>query len=212
MAKEANKNYFASRISTGKKEFPLYLNGKMAQMVNGKIYSIMRALDVLLGKAKMNALLKSFTITQKDTLGNWIKPLGFLERIYTDVPQQHHQLLDTWFKRVITYDFAIENADYTKTTDGRFKISLEVNSKRFETRNYGEDFQLDIDEAIQIGIFSKHPKAIENDTAVLYLKPHQINATKMIFEIIVDALPKYIAIDPYGTRMDKKLENNLRAF
>ncbi|MBE9490257.1 MAG: hypothetical protein IMY67_08200 [Bacteroidetes bacterium] len=46
---------------------------------------------------------------------------------------------------------------------------------------------------------------IDDEKAILYLETHQINKEQMKIKIIVNELPKYISIDPFGTHSDEKL-------
>ena len=47
------------------------------------------------------------------------------------------------------------------------------------------------------------------DDTILNPKPHKFSNEFMEFHNIVDQLPKYVAIDPYGTRSDENLVNNI---
>ena len=114
-----------------------------------------------------------------------------------------------WFKRVITYDLSAEEASYTKLENGTFEITLKVNAKRFETNESGAEVEILINEPISIGLFSSHPSQVSGNESILYLKPHQITQEKMEIKIIVDSLPKFVAIDPFGTRSDPNMNNNV---
>jgi ABC-2 type transport system permease protein len=74
----------------------------------------------------------------------------------------------------------------------------------------GEIKQISINEPIKIGVFVKHPRLISKEDNILYFESHQINKETMALKIIVDQLPKYIAIDPYGTRSDENFVDNLK--
>jgi hypothetical protein len=84
-----------------------------------------------------------------------------------------------------------------------------VKARRFETLNSGEIKQISINEPVRIGVFTKHPSLISKEDTILYLEPHQINKETMALRIIVDQLPKYIAIDPYGARPDENFVDNI---
>ena len=66
-----------------------------------------------------------------------------------------------------------------------------------------------MDEPIKIGVFTEHPSLAKDDSSVLYYVSKRINKEITEFKIIVKELPSYIAIDPYGTRSDENLVDNL---
>ncbi|MFK8005091.1 MAG: hypothetical protein AB8H03_01915 [Saprospiraceae bacterium] len=67
----------------------------------------------------------------------------------------------------------------------------------------------EINEPIQLGIFSKHIKNITSEKSILYLEDHLINQEKIEFKVIVNKIPKYISTDPFGTRSGNNRINNL---
>ena len=90
-------------------------------------------------------------------------------------------------------------------------LHFPVSAKRFEIQENGESIPISIDEPIQIGVFTKHPSQVYGETSILYLNHIQINNNQMDINIVTDELPKYISIDPLGTRSDKNLLDNLKS-
>ena len=82
-------------------------------------------------------------------------------------------------------------------------------SKRFETQADGSSKEIQMNEPITIGLFSKHPSSVNKQNDIIYLRPHQINKKQMEIKLIVDKLPEYVAIDPYGTPCDEDFIDNL---
>jgi ADP-glucose pyrophosphorylase len=110
---------------------------------------------------------------------------------------------------VITYNLKTEKVIYEKLENGDFEITISISAKRFETMEAGDFSPIQINEPIQIGAFTENPRNVENDEMVLYLESHQIDKEKMNLKIITKALPKYIAIDPFGTRLDENRKDNI---
>ena len=124
-------------------------------------------------------------------------------------PTEQHVLIDDWFKRVTTYDLSIEDTKCKQLDNGKYEISIKLQSKRFETQADGSLKEIQINEPIAIGLFSKYPSSANEKNGLLYLKSHQINKELMEINLIVDELPEYAAIDPYGTRCDEDFVDNL---
>ncbi len=211
LSKYSNNRYFIGRAYTSETEPPLYLEDGQGYLHYGKNYTVMLALKELIGEEKINSVLRDLIEKQKDAERLETISLDFLEGLYKVTPSEYHQLIDDWFKRVITYDLSVVDASYEKMSNGQYKVTASFKTKRWETGENGEIKPISINEPIPIGIFSKHPKRIKPDKkGMLYLKPHQINEDTFELEFIINQKPTYITIDPYGTRSDKNLIDNLK--
>ena len=118
-------------------------------------------------------------------------------------------MVDDWFKKIITYNLKITDASYKKLDNGQYKDSIGVQTIKYEAKGLGEEKEIDLEEPLQIGLFDKHPKSVNKEEEILYFKSHNFNQDTTKIEIIVDRLPKYVTIDPYGTRLDKNRTDNL---
>ena len=73
----------------------------------------------------------------------------------------------------------------------------------------GETKQISIAEPIKIGVFTTHPSAVKDESSILYYTSNQFNKEMTEIKIIVKEKPRYISIDPFGTRSDENLVDNL---
>ena len=112
----------------------------------------------------------------------------------------------------ISYNLSIEDSSYRELENGTYEITTTVKSKRFETIGNGEIIQRGINEPIKIGAFTTHPSMVKEDSSVLYYESNQINKEITEIKFIVSEIPNYIAIDPYGTRSDENLVDNVFRF
>ena len=209
LSEAANLRYFRGRSYATEQEPPLYLENEEGYLAYGKSYTVMLTLRDLIGEQKLNAVLRNLSNTYRCTDEFKITSLDFLNALYKVTPKKHHILIDDWFKRVIRYDLSTKEKSYKKLSDGTYEITLKIAAKRFKMKATGEEVAIAINEPIYIGVFTKHPENISSDESILYLKPHQINKEKMEVKIRVNQLPKYIAIDPFGTRPDQNLKDNI---
>jgi hypothetical protein len=204
LSKSANTRYFSGRSYATDIEPPLYIEEGQSYLLYGKSYVSLLALKDLIGEQNMNKALRRLITKNKDKKEPKATSIELLNEFYAVTPDKYHILIDDWFKRIITYDLKIENTEVTALNTGKYEVTIEISAKRFETKENGETIAISIDEPIQIGVFSKDPGTIDNDNrdSILYLKPHQIDANQVQVKLIVDELPKYISIDPFGTRLD----------
>ena len=209
IAQTANNTYFQGRTFATKMEPPVYLEDGENYLAYGKHYTVLMALKDLIGEDKVNQVMRTLVDRYRDSKELEVTSLHLLEEIFKVTPQEYHELINDWFKRVIRYDLSAKEASYKKLANGKYEVSMVVNAKRFETMKNGEEVQIELNEPINIGVFTTHPKNVKADNIILYLQPHVLNKDEVRLSVIVDQEPVYVAIDPYGTRSDENLYDNI---
>lgn len=205
LSETAKQQYFVGRSYSQNPEQPLYLEQGEGYILYGKSYVIMLALKELIGEEKVNGVLKTLIDRHESTFEATLTSLEFLEELYKVTPAEYHSLIDDWFKKITSYDLSVLNADYKKE-NGLFTIEIDIEALKFEHID-GLAKQINMDEPIQIGAFSRHPSNA-SDEEILYLESHTITEGTSTIKITVDKLPRYVAIDPYGTRLDMIRNDN----
>lgn len=210
LSESANRRYFSGRSFASKAEPPLYFVDDESYLSYGKNYTVMLALKELIGEQKINKILKKMVAKHRSEREPTATSIEFINELYLVSPPEYHDLIDDWMKRVITYDLKIEDTNVQKISEDKYEITVTIFSKRFETQKNGEAHLIEINEPIQVGVFNQHPKNIASEKPILYLEDHQIDQEKMEIKITVKEPPKYISIDPFGTRSDKNRIDNLK--
>ena len=212
LSENARSRYFSGRSFASELEPPVYKVLGQGYISYGKTLNVMLALRDLISEEKVNHVLK--TISDKYRNSNTLEAntIEFLDLVYDVTPKEQHHLIDDWFKKVITYDLSIVKSSYVALENGTYEITATVKAKRFETINNGEIIQIGINEPIKIGAFTTHPSLVKEGSSVLYYESNQINKEITEVKFIVSEIPNYIAIDPYGTRTDENLVDNIFRF
>lgn len=212
LSDNAIRRYFTGRSYALSEEPPLYRVEGESYLSYGKAFTVLYAIKELIGEERVNLALRRtigkhqneeiFTATADD----------FIDELYKVTPATYHSLVDDWFKRVITYDLRVENVKSKELKDGRYEIELQLVSKRFKTLEGGQEVQVGMDEPVQIGLFSTHPEDMETKSGkeIIYLKAHQLSEDKTTIRMIVDEEPVYVAVDPFGTRLDANRADNIK--
>ncbi|PZX54977.1 ABC transporter permease/M1 family aminopeptidase [Algoriphagus chordae] len=208
LSENANRTYFTGRAWATEPESPIYLVSGQGFISYGKNYTVMLALRDLIGEDRLNQALRNITDRFRNDVEFSATSSDFLEEIYRLTPSKFHDLIDDWFRRVITYDLAVANVSHRELDNGKFEIKMTLKAKRFETQANGEANQININEPIQIGVFDRHPSEIGKDAGIIYLEADQIFMDGQELKILVDRLPKFVSIDPFGTRSDENMSNN----
>ena len=201
------RKYFSGRSRANLPEPALYLTAHQQYLAYSKGAISLNAIRKLIGEKELNTALKN--LVTKYNEGATATSLNLLEELYEVAPLESHTLIDDWLKRVITYDLAIETATYKKLENNTYEFKVSVSAKRYQTNENGREDEININELISIGVFENHPKNT-NKSETLYLKSQLINAEEMAFTFIVNEIPKYISIDPYSTRLDRNVADNVK--
>jgi uncharacterized protein YihD (DUF1040 family) len=203
------QRYFSRRAYDANVEPPVYKVEGQSYISYGKALTVMLALRDLIGEEQVNHILKNLTdkYRKKPTLD--ANTLEFLEAVFDATPTAYHTLIDDWFKRVIIYDLEIEDSAYTVLDNGTYELTISVKAKRFETLADGTEQEITMNEPIKIGVFTTHPSEVRTEETILHYESHQISAGITEIKLIVNEKPRYVAIDPYGTRSDENLSDNV---
>jgi hypothetical protein len=204
----ANRTYFSGRSNASEKESPLYLVEGQSYLSYGKNYTVMLALRELIGEDVLNKVIKILIDKHKNDKTFSATSIEFINELYLVTPIEYHQLINDWFKRVITYDLSIKNAHIKKLENG-YEISINILANRLETNSNGDEIPISINEPIQIGLFKRHPDKIRSSEDIIYFKARSINANQQNIKLIVNQIPEYIVIDPLGTRLDRDYNDNI---
>jgi len=209
LTENARSTYFSGRSMASELEPPVYKVTGQSYISYGKALTVMLALRDLIGEKKVNHVLKTLTDKYRNINKLEVNSIEFLDEIYKVTPYEYHTLIDDWFKKIITYDLEIDDSSYLELADGTYEVSVNIKAKRFETNTAGEIEQIAINEPIKIGVFTTHPASVKDESSILYYESTNIQKQDTVVKIIVKELPKYISIDPFGTRTDENLTNNL---
>ena len=209
LSDNARRRYFSGRSFGGSIEPPIYMVTSQSYLAYGKAYTVLMGLRDLIGEKQVNHVLKTLTDKHRNINKLAVNTIELLNEIYKVTPQEQRVLVDDWFKKVITYDLGIEESSYKELSNGTYELTLKVKAKRFETLQNGEIKSISIDEPIKIGVFSIHPSKVKDDNSVLYYNSSQVNKEMTKIIIIVNEKPSYVSIDPYGTRSDENLVDNI---
>jgi hypothetical protein len=212
LSDNARRRYFSGRSFAGSTEPPVYMVTSQSYIAYGKAYTVLMALRDLIGEKQVNHVLKTLTDKHRNVNKLAVNTIELLEEIYNVTPKEQHVLVNDWFKKVITYDLGIEESFYKELPNGTYEVTVKVKAKRFETLKTGEIKQIYIDEPIKIGVFTTHPSNVKDNSTILYYESNTINKEETVLTIIVKELPKYISIDPFGTRSDENSVNNTIRF
>lgn len=210
LSESANQRYFSGRAFATEHEPALAYTDGENYLAYGKSFVVMLALKELLGEEIVNGVLRKMVATHRDEMEPTATSLEFLEELYSVSAPEYHSLINDWFKRVMTYDLSVKNLDVQMLNNGTYAITASILAHRSEMQTDGSMSPTSIDEPILLGLFSCHPKEVDSSSSILYLQPEHISQERTDIRIVVNELPRYIAIDPFGARVEENRLDNVQ--
>jgi ABC-2 type transport system permease protein len=130
-----------------------------------------------------------------------------VDAIRAQTPPELQYLVDDGFNRIVLYDNKAVSAKSEKTSDGKYKVTLEVQARKVQADGNGAETPMVLADYIEIGVFSGK----KDEEKPLYLKKEKITDEHKTFVIVVDEQPTLAGIDPYNKLIDRNADDNMIA-
>jgi hypothetical protein len=128
-----------------------------------------------------------------------------VEAIRAQTPPELQYLVDDGFNRIVLYDNKALSAVSQKTSDGKYKVTLDVQARKAQADGNGTETPVPLADYIEIGIF----KGKKDEEKPLYLKKEKLTREHETFTIVVDHAPTRAGIDPYNKLIDRNSDDNM---
>jgi len=206
---ELNK-YLRGRGQEQIGERPLKLVEQQAYIHYHKGSLALYALREYIGEEKLNYALKNFIkekAFQKPPYTNSIELLNCLREV---TPERFQYLIEDLFETITLYDNRTNSAQFVKTIDGKYKVTMEILSQKYRADDQGVETEVKHHDWIEIGVFSAEKEPGKTVGQPLYLEKRQIKSGETKLEIVVDKLPGRAGIDPRNLLIDRVPKDNLK--
>ncbi|MFL5764309.1 MAG: M1 family aminopeptidase [Bacteroidia bacterium] len=204
-------NYLRSRAFENKKELPLALVENQQYIHYNKGSIIMYALKDYIGEDSLNAALAKYIKKVAYQEPPYTNSTEFLKYIKAATPDSLKYIITDMFETITIYENKTTGCSYTKLPNGKYKVKISIESKKFRADSLGKSKETPESDWIDIGVFGSKEENGKKVETELYLAKHKIDKNKMDFEIIVDELPEKAGIDPYNKLVDRTPDNNTRS-
>jgi ABC-2 type transport system permease protein len=212
--------YLRGRAGEFRHEPPLALVQREPYVWYQKGGQILYTLADYIGEDKLDAALHNFLMqyryananNQVDAQDNTHAALDrtypdtrlMVDAIRAQTPPELQYLVDDGFNRIVLYDNKAVSASSERTTDGKYKVTLEVQARKVQADGNGAETPMPLADYIEIGVFSGK----KDEEKPLYLKKEKITEEHRTFVIVVDEQPTLAGIDPYNKLIDRNADDN----
>lgn len=197
--------YLRGRSGEREKELPLYKVENQGYIHYGKGSVILYALQDYIGEDKVNYAMKGFLEEFRYKKPPYPSSYDFLKHLEPQVPDSLNYLITDWFKEITLYDNRLKEANYKKLDNGKYEVTLEIESSKIKSDSLGNESKTAINDWIDVGFF------MDEDEKRLYQQQRlKFNREKSSITVQLDSLPAKAAIDPRHILIDRVYSDNIK--
>ncbi|MGP0076053.1 MAG: M1 family aminopeptidase [Bryobacteraceae bacterium] len=212
--------YLRGRASEVRHEPPLSLVQREPYVWYQKGGQIMYSLADFIGEDKVDLALQNFLMEYRYANANnqvdAVDSSHSAEQPYPDTrmlvnalmaetPPELRYLVDDGFNRIVLYDNKAISAVSEKTSDGKYKVTLNVQARKVQADGNGVETPMPLADYIDIGVFTGK----KDEEKPLYMEKKKLTREHETFTIVVDQQPTRAGIDPYNKLIDRIADDNM---
>lgn len=122
-----------------------------------------------------------------------------------ETPPEYQYLVDDGFNRIVLYDNKAVSAVSQKTADGKYKVTLNVQTRKVQADGNGVETPMVLADYVDVGVFT----GTRDELQPLYMKREKLTGEHHTFTIVVDRQPTLAGIDPYNKLIDRIADDNM---
>jgi len=161
-----------------------------------------------IGEENLNRALAAFIRDKAFQQPPYTTTLEMLDYIRAQTPPEKQKLIEELFAKIVLYDTKVTAATAKSRADGKFDVSIEYETQKVEADGVGRETPLAVDDWMEIAVFARRQGEGEHTERPLYLQPQHITQNKGKVEVVVDAKPFEVGVDPYNKLIDRNPDDN----
>lgn len=226
--KSALDSYLTGRAFEGTKEKPLIYNENQQYIHYNKGSLVLYALSDYIGEENMNAALSRYIDAVAFQDAPYTTATEFKNYLEKATPDSLQYLITDMFETITLYDNRVNDASFTETEDGKYEITMTVQTTKYRTSERGKRIYTDVqgdslslekenrntpilsyplNDWIEVGVFGTDE---EGEETVLYLEKLRFDSIETTLTFEVDEEPTSVGIDPYNKLIDTISGDNRR--
>jgi aminopeptidase N len=161
-----------------------------------------------IGEENLNRALAAFIRDKAYQQPPYTTSLELLDYIRAQTPPERQRLIEELFAKIVLYDTKVVAASSTRRADGKFDVRIQYEAQKSEADGVGKETPLAVDDWMDVAVFARRQGEGEHTERPLYLKPQRIAQNKGTIEVVVDAAPFEVGVDPYNKLIDRNPDDN----
>ena len=170
---------------------------------------VMMAILDRLGEKRVNTALRNFLNRYKFRADPFPTTLDLQAALNEQATPEEQAFIADLFERITLYDLKMLSAQSSETDDGRYQVTMTISAARFEADGNGRETKREMDEWVDIALFTGDPEDLSGDTKVLYKQKHRLTSGENQITVTVDQQPVFAGVDPFVKLIDRDSGDNV---
>jgi len=201
--KREMESYLVRRKRDTEGEKPLLESSVRQAYIGYKKSSVaMYALQDYIGEDSVGMALRRIVERFGYRLDTFALASDLVEEFYRVTPDSMKYLIDDLFLKITLYENRINKATYEKMNNGKYLLTLDVETGKFYADSVGNQTEADLNDYIYVALMDETGEAY-------YYQKHLFTKNSSTINILTDIKPETAGIDPYLVLIDREMENNI---
>ena len=203
-------NYLRNRGRERLKEQPLlHVEANQGYVHYRKGSVVMYMLKEVIGEDAINRALRRMVERYAYKEPPYPTSHDLVDLLAAETPAQYQYLIKDLFEDITLFSNRTLEATAKKRADGKYDVSIDVESKKFKAGDKGAETEVKLDDWIEIGAFAK-PEKDKKYGKTLYRDRVHITDARKTYTFVVDELPEKAGIDPFLLLVDRVPDDNTK--
>jgi ABC-2 type transport system permease protein len=200
--------YLQGRAFERKKERPLLTMENQPYLHYNKGSLAMYLLRDHIGEERLNGALRAYLDAVKFQGPPYTSSLELYAYLRAATPDSVRYVLQDLFEHITLYDNRATEASYTRTADGRYEVTLRIETRKLRADSLGAEREAPMRDLVDVGVFARNERDGGELGEPLYLGKHRLTAGARTVRVVVDSLPGRAGVDPYRKLIDRNGRDN----
>jgi aminopeptidase N len=202
--------YLRGRGREAVEELPLIRVEEQDYIYYDKGALVMWWLKDSVGEATVNRALRRLNAKYAFQGAPYPASSEFVRILREEAGPQYDALITDLFERITLYDMKAHNATARRLANGQYQVRFTIDGRKLYADALGKETDAPLDEPVEIGAFTVEPgKQGYSAASVLHVERRSLKSGAQQIELILDAAPRWVGVDPYNKRIDRNSEDNL---
>jgi ABC-2 type transport system permease protein len=170
--------------------------------------AVMYYFKEMIGEGKLNLALKAFLEQNRYKNPPFPTSLNVLAEFRKNTPDSLQYIIKDLFEDITLFSNRTTSATYKKRTDGKYDVTIQVESQKFKADELGKETEVPVNDYIEIGALAKAEK--DKQPKILYRQKMKITQRKNQFSFVVNELPEEAGIDHTFQLIDRMPNDNVK--
>jgi aminopeptidase N len=201
-------NYLRSRGQEKLKERPLLtVESGQGYIHYRKGSVILYYLKEMIGEEKVNAALRKMIRRYAYAHPPYPTSWDLVDTFQQEIPAEYQYLVKDLFEDITLFSNRTLDATAQKRSDGKFDVTINVESHKFKADSKGNETEVPVDDWIDIGAFAK-PEKDRKYGKTLYRDRVHVTQGHSTYTFVTPELPDKAGIDPFLLLVDRVPDDN----